>query len=106
MTSERKVIFATPTCAHVPACVGDDPRGRGDVDPVDERRRRLRHVHDDEDEEHHVGEGRVDAAVERHAPLAHEPRHAAVAARARLEHRDRGKGHLVVAKVIWRLCGL
>ena len=85
MTSERKVIFATPTCAHVPAGVGDDPRGRGDVDPVDERRRRLRHVEDDEDEEHHVGERRVDAAVERDAPLAHEPGDAAVPALERLE---------------------
>lgn len=60
--------------AHVPAGVGHDPDRGEDVDPVDGRRLRLGHVDDDEDEEDHVGERGVDAAVERHPPLLHEPR--------------------------------
>ena len=38
-------------CADVPAGVGDDPDGGEDVDAVDGRRLRLRHVQDDEEDE-------------------------------------------------------
>ena len=38
-------------CADVPAGVGDDPDGGEDVDVVDGRLLRLRHVQDDEENE-------------------------------------------------------
>ena len=61
-------------CAQVPAGVGNDPDGRENVD--EQGGRRLRHVQDDVEEEDHVGEGGVDAAVKGHPPLPDEPGHA------------------------------
>ena len=44
-------INFTLACADVPAGVGDDPDGGEDVDVVDGRLLRLRHVQDDEEDE-------------------------------------------------------
>jgi hypothetical protein len=63
------------TCAQVPARVGDDPDGGEHVEPVLPGRLDLGDVHGDADEEDGVGEGGVDAAVERGAPLFGEPRY-------------------------------
>jgi hypothetical protein len=62
------------TCPHVPEGVRDDPGGCEDIHPVDSRGLRFSHVQDDEHQENHVGEGRVDAAVQRNSPLLHKPR--------------------------------
>ena len=50
-------------CADVPAGVGDDPDGGEDVDVVDGRLLRLRHVQDDEEDEDLVSS----VAVQTHA---------------------------------------
>ena len=62
------------TRSHVPAGVRHDPDRRQDVEPVFARRLRLSDVEGDADEEDGVGEGRVDATVQRSAPLFREPR--------------------------------
>ena len=44
-------VCVSLTCADVPAGVGYDPDGGEDVDVVDGRLLRLRHVQDDEEDE-------------------------------------------------------
>ena len=56
-------------CADVPAGVGDDPDGGEDVDVVDGRLLRLRHVQDDEEDEDLIGSvaGRTHAESDKHS---------------------------------------
>ena len=59
--------------AEVPHGVGDDEDQHEELDDVDEGRGGLRDVADDQGDEDDVGEGGVDAPVERDTPLLAEP---------------------------------
>ena len=57
-------VCVSLTCADVPAGVGDDPDGGEDVDVVDGRLLRLRHVQDDEEDEDLVSSVAVQTLTE------------------------------------------
>jgi hypothetical protein len=61
------------TCSHVSEGVGHDPNRGENVYHIDGGRLKFRHVQNNVDQKDRVGEGRVDAAVQRHPPLLHKP---------------------------------